>query len=47
MTSALIRVTAPTGDLTEIAEDERLVFGRGPDADLVISADRGSPAAPG
>jgi hypothetical protein len=41
MTSALIRVTAPSGDLTEVGEDERLVFGRGPDVDLVISADRG------
>lgn len=41
MTSSLTRVTAPSGDVTEIAEDERLVFGRGPDADLVIAADRG------
>jgi hypothetical protein len=41
MTSAVTRVTAPSGDVTEIAEDERLVFGRGPDADVVISADRG------
>jgi hypothetical protein len=41
MTSPLTRVTAPSGDVTEIAEGGRLVFGRGPDADLVIAADRG------
>jgi len=41
MTSAVTRVTAPSGDVTEIGEDEQFVFGRGPDADLVIVADRG------
>jgi hypothetical protein len=39
--SAVTRVTAPTGDVTEIPEHGRLVFGRGPEADVVISADRG------
>ncbi|MCO5995572.1 FHA domain-containing protein [Actinoallomurus rhizosphaericola] len=38
---AVTRVTAPSGSVRELAEHERLVFGRGPDADLVISADRG------
>jgi hypothetical protein len=34
-------VTTPSGRVVAIAEDTRLVFGRGPDADLVISAGRG------
>jgi hypothetical protein len=41
VTPAMTRVTAPSGDVMEIPEQEQLVFGRGPDADLVISADRG------
>jgi len=39
--AAVTRVTAPSGAVAEIPEDRRLVFGRGPDADLVIPADRG------
>lgn len=38
---AVTRVTSPSGTVMEIPEEGRLVFGRGPDADLVISADRG------
>ena len=41
VTPAMTRVTAPSGDVVEIPEHQQLVFGRGPDADLVISADRG------
>lgn len=40
-TPAVVRVTDPSGTVTELPEHERLVFGRGPDADLVIPADRG------
>jgi hypothetical protein len=40
-TVALTQVTAPSGSVTEIPESKRLVFGRGPDVDLVIAADRG------
>jgi hypothetical protein len=39
--SAVANVLAPSGAVVQVAEDERVVFGRGPDADLVISADRG------
>jgi hypothetical protein len=39
--SAVTRVTAPSGAVVELPDHERLIFGRGPDADLVISADRG------
>jgi hypothetical protein len=39
--AAVIRVTAPSGAVVEIPEGGRLVFGRGPDADLVIPAGRG------
>jgi hypothetical protein len=38
---ALTRVISPSGTVMEIPEDGRLVFGRGPGTDLVISADRG------
>lgn len=38
---AVTRVTAPSGTVMEVPEEGRLVFGRGPDTDLVISADRG------
>jgi hypothetical protein len=34
-------VTTPAGDVVAIPEGGRLVFGRGPDADLVIAAGRG------
>src|SRR5215469_2722998 len=34
-------VTTPSGRVIAIPEGTRLVFGRGPDADLVISAGRG------
>ncbi len=34
-------VTTPSGRVIGIPEGERLVFGRGPDADLLISAGRG------
>lgn len=34
-------VTTPAGRVIEISEGSRLVFGRGPDADLVIPAGRG------
>ncbi|HEY0542259.1 MAG TPA: hypothetical protein VGD53_28130 [Actinoallomurus sp.] len=40
-TPAVVRVVAPSGDVTEIFEYEQVVFGRGAEADLVISADRG------
>jgi hypothetical protein len=39
--SGVARVLAPSGATVEVAENQRVVFGRGPDADLVISADRG------
>src|SRR5258708_29198233 len=35
------RVTTPSGETVQFSEGRRLVFGRGPDADLVISAGRG------
>jgi hypothetical protein len=38
---ALTHVIAPSGTVVEIPEDGRLVFGRGPDVDLLIPADRG------
>jgi hypothetical protein len=40
-TSATAHVTTPSGAVTAIPEGTRLVFGRGPDADLVIAAGRG------
>ena len=39
--TSLAHVTTPSGAVTAIPEGSRLVFGRGPDADLVISAGRG------
>jgi hypothetical protein len=38
---ATAHVTTPSGDVIAIPEGTRLVFGRGPDADLVIPAGRG------
>ncbi len=38
---ATAHVTTPSGTVTAIPEGTKLVFGRGPDADLVISAGRG------
>jgi hypothetical protein len=35
------RVTTPAGRVVEISEGDRLVFGRGPDADLTIPEGRG------
>ena len=35
------RVTTPSGQVVGIPEGSRLVFGRGPDADLTIAAGRG------
>jgi hypothetical protein len=40
-TPATAHVTTPSGRVTGIPEGTRLVFGRGPDADLVIPAGRG------
>ncbi len=40
-TPAVAHVSTPSGAVTAIPEGTRLVFGRGPDADLVISAGRG------
>jgi hypothetical protein len=40
-TPATVHVTTSSGRVIAIAEGARLVFGRGPDADLVISAGRG------
>ena len=39
--TATAHVTSPSGAVTPIPEGSRLVFGRGPDADLVIAAGRG------
>jgi len=39
--AATAHVTTPAGRVIGIAEGSRLVFGRGPDADLVIPAGRG------
>ena len=39
--AATAHVTTPTGAVTAISAGTRLVFGRGPDADLVVSAGRG------
>jgi hypothetical protein len=39
--SVVARVVSSSGTAVEVAENQRLVFGRGPDADLVIAADRG------
>jgi hypothetical protein len=39
--AATAHVTTPSGAVIAIGEGTRLVFGRGPDADLVISAGRG------
>ena len=38
---AAARVTTPSGLVVGIPEGSRLVFGRGPDADLTIPAGRG------
>ena len=35
------RGVAASGTVVEVAENQRLVFGRGPEADLLIAADRG------
>src|SRR5215469_2128098 len=40
-TPAAARVTTPSGLVVAIPEGSRLVFGRGPDADLTIAAGRG------
>ncbi len=40
-TAAVAHLTTPSGAVTAIPEGTRLVFGRGPDADLVIPAGRG------
>jgi hypothetical protein len=40
-TPARAHVTSPSGAVTAIPDGGRIVFGRGPDADLVISAGRG------
>jgi hypothetical protein len=40
-TATAAHVTTPSGRVIGIPEGARLVFGRGPDADLVISAGRG------
>lgn len=39
--SVVARVGSSSGTVVEVVENQRLVFGRGPEADLVISADRG------
>ena len=39
--AARANVISPTGDVIAIPEGGRIVFGRGPDADLAISAGRG------
>ncbi|WP_329237406.1 hypothetical protein OG417_33975 [Actinoallomurus sp. NBC_01490] len=39
--SVVARVVSSSGTVVEVVENQRLVFGRGPDADLVIAADRG------
>jgi hypothetical protein len=41
LTPATAHVAAPSGQVIAIPEGSRLVFGRGPDADLAISAGRG------
>jgi hypothetical protein len=41
LTPATAHVAAPSGQVITIPEGSRLVFGRGPDADLTISAGRG------
>jgi hypothetical protein len=41
ITPAAVHVAAPSGRVVGIPEGGRLVFGRGPDADLTISAGRG------
>lgn len=38
---AVVHVTTPSGRVIAIAAGTRLVFGRGPDADLIVEADRG------
>lgn len=38
---AVVHVTTPSGRVIAIAQGTRLVFGRGPDADLIVEADRG------
>ena len=40
-TPAVARVATPSGRVVALAEGRTLVFGRGPDADLVIAAGRG------
>jgi hypothetical protein len=39
--SARVHVTSPTGAVTAIPEGGRIVFGRGPDADVVLAAGPG------
>ncbi len=41
------RVSTPAGLVVGVPEGGRLVFGRGPDADLTVAAGRGCPAGPG
>ena len=40
-TTSAARVSTPTGQVIGIPEGKRLVFGRGPDADLTLDAGRG------
>jgi hypothetical protein len=40
-TSARVHVTSPTGAVTAIPEGSRIVFGRGPEADVVLAAGPG------
>src|ERR1019366_934630 len=46
-TPATTHVTTPSGRVIPVPGGSRLVFGRGPDADLVIPADRGLSRRPG
>ena len=39
--TARAHVTSPTGAVTAIRDGGRIVFGRGPDADLIVAAGRG------
>ena len=41
------RVSTPSGLVVGIPEGSRLIFGRGPDADLTVAPAAGCPAGPG
>ncbi len=41
MATALAHVTSPSGAVVAIPEGSQVVFGRGPDADLIVAAGRG------